>query len=100
MDLRNKPVDELELTVRTYHCLKNANIQTIGELLARTEWDLLRSKTFGRKSLNEIRKVLSDFGLRLRTRDDDDNADISTARQPGKPLRPASRVQMTKAEDQ
>ena len=76
MDLRNKPVDEVELSVRTYRCLKNAQIATLGELPARTESELLTSKHFGRKSLNEIKQVLSDFGLHLGMRDDDDDAGI------------------------
>ena len=65
MRLRDKSVDELELTLRCYNCLKNANIHTLGELVAKTEAELLKSKTFGRKSVNEIKEVLAGFGLRL-----------------------------------
>ena len=56
-------VEELELSVRSYNCLKNANIQTIGELVQKTEAEMLRTKNFGRKSLNEIKEILSGLGL-------------------------------------
>ncbi len=52
----NRSVEELELSVRSYNCLKNANIQTIGELIQKTEAEMLKTKNFGRKSLNEIRR--------------------------------------------
>jgi DNA-directed RNA polymerase subunit alpha len=61
----NRSVEELELSVRSYNCLKNANIQTIGELVQRTEAEMLRTKNFGRKSLNEIKEILSGMGLAL-----------------------------------
>ncbi|MBI1786401.1 MAG: DNA-directed RNA polymerase subunit alpha [Acidobacteria bacterium] len=61
----NRSVEELELSVRSYNCLKNANIQTIGELVQRTEAEMLRTKNFGRKSLNEIKEILSGMGLSL-----------------------------------
>ncbi len=61
----NRSVEELELSVRSYNCLKNANIQTIGELVQRTEAEMLRTKNFGRKSLNEIKEILSSMGLSL-----------------------------------
>jgi DNA-directed RNA polymerase subunit alpha len=51
------------LSVRSYNCLKNANIQTIGDLVQRTEAEMLRTKNFGRKSLNEIKEILSNLGL-------------------------------------
>jgi ribosomal protein L17 len=51
-------VEELELSVRSYNCLKNANIQTIGDLVQKTEAEMLRTKNFGRKSLNEIKEIL------------------------------------------
>src|SRR2546428_6439491 len=51
----NRSVEELELSVRSYNCLKNANIQTIGELVQKTEAEMLKTKNFGRKSLNEIK---------------------------------------------
>jgi len=53
----------LELSVRSYNCLKNANIQTIGDLVQKTESEMLRTKNFGRKSLNEIKELLSSLGL-------------------------------------
>jgi len=59
----NKSVEELELSVRSYNCLKNANVQTIGELVTRSEADMLKTKNFGRKSLNEIKELLADMGL-------------------------------------
>jgi DNA-directed RNA polymerase subunit alpha len=53
----------LELSVRSYNCLKNANIQSIGDLVQRSEAEMLRTKNFGRKSLNEIKEILSGLGL-------------------------------------
>src|SRR5690242_958245 len=61
----NRSVEELELSVRSYNCLKNANIQTIGELVQKTEAELLQTKNFGRKSLNEIKEILASMGLSL-----------------------------------
>jgi hypothetical protein len=90
MSLRDRSVDELELSVRSYNCLKNAHIRKLGELVAKTEADLLKSKNFGRKSLNEIKEVLADIGLHLGTRDDGDEAGIVPVRRPNKPLQPAS----------
>jgi DNA-directed RNA polymerase subunit alpha len=60
-----RSVDELELSVRSYNCLKNANIRTIGELVQKTENDMLKTKNFGRKSLNEIKEILETMGLSL-----------------------------------
>lgn len=60
-----RSVEDLELSVRAYNCLKNANIRTIGELVQRTEAEMLRTKNFGRKSLNEIKEILSSMGLQL-----------------------------------
>ena len=62
-----KSVDELELSVRSANCLKNANIQYIGELVQKTEQEILQTKNFGRKSLNEIKEVLEGMGLLLGT---------------------------------
>jgi DNA-directed RNA polymerase subunit alpha len=62
-----KSVDELELSVRSANCLKNANIQYIGELVQKTEQEILQTKNFGRKSLNEIKEVLEGMGLWLGT---------------------------------
>ena len=64
----DKSVDELELSVRSYNCLKNANIRTIRELVQKTEADMLRTKNFGRKSLNEIKEILTSMGLSLAMR--------------------------------
>jgi len=61
----DKSVDELELSVRSYNCLKNANIRTIRELVRKTEPEMLRTKNFGRKSLNEIKEILTIMGLGL-----------------------------------
>jgi DNA-directed RNA polymerase subunit alpha len=61
----SKSVDELELSVRSQNCLKNANIQYIVELVQKTEQEILQTKNFGRKSLNEIKEVLEGMGLRL-----------------------------------
>jgi DNA-directed RNA polymerase subunit alpha len=60
-----KKVDELELSVRSANCLKNDNIVYIGDLVQKTEAEMLRTPNFGRKSLNEIKEVLSSMGLRL-----------------------------------
>ncbi len=60
-----KNIDELELSVRAYNCLKNANIKTIADLVQKTEYELLRTKNFGRKSLNEIKSVIQSMGLHL-----------------------------------
>jgi DNA-directed RNA polymerase subunit alpha len=60
-----KSVDEMELSVRSYNCLKNANIRTIGELVQKTEVEMLKTKNFGRKSLNEIKEILATMGLSL-----------------------------------
>jgi DNA-directed RNA polymerase subunit alpha len=61
----SKSVEELELSVRSYNCLKNANIKTIGELVQKSESEMLKTKNFGRKSLNEIKEILSGMGLSL-----------------------------------
>jgi DNA-directed RNA polymerase subunit alpha len=66
-----KSVDEMELSVRSYNCLKNANIRTIGELVQKTESEMLKTKNFGRKSLNEIKEILGTMGLSLGMRLDD-----------------------------
>ena len=61
----DKSVEELELSVRSYNCLKNANIRTIRELVEKSEPEMLRTKNFGRKSLNEIKEILHTMGLSL-----------------------------------
>ena len=66
----DKSVEELELSVRSYNCLKNANIRTIRELVQKTEAEMLKTKNFGRKSLNEIKEILQTMGLGLGMRVD------------------------------
>lgn len=61
-------IDELELSVRSSNCLENADIKYIGELVQRTDAEMLRTKNFGRKSLNEIKEVLTEMGLGLNLR--------------------------------
>ncbi|MBW2559371.1 MAG: DNA-directed RNA polymerase subunit alpha [Deltaproteobacteria bacterium] len=78
-----KGVDDLELSVRSANCLKNAGIQYIGELVQKTEPEMLKTKNFGRKSLNEIKEMLAEMGLSLGSkvdfnppgRDHDDTAE-------------------------
>ena len=64
-----KTVDELELSVRSANCLKNADIKYIGEMVSRTDQEMLKTKNFGRKSLNEIKELLHamelDFGMNI-----------------------------------
>ena len=60
-----RSVDELELSVRSANCLKHANIKLIGDLVQKTESEILATKNFGRKSLNEIKELLGDMGLSL-----------------------------------
>jgi DNA-directed RNA polymerase subunit alpha len=64
-DNLNRRVDELELSVRSANCLANANIRYIGELVQKTEAEILKTKNFGRKSLNEIKEILAEMGLSL-----------------------------------
>ncbi len=71
-----RPVDELELTVRSANCLKAENIYYIGDLIQRTENELLKTPNLGRKSLNEIKEVLASRGLTLGMRS-------RTGRRPG-----------------
>lgn len=61
--LLTKSVDEMELTVRAYNCLKNANIRTINDLVEKTEAEMLKTKNFGRKSLNDLKDKLAEMGL-------------------------------------
>jgi DNA-directed RNA polymerase subunit alpha len=70
----DKSVEELELSVRSYNCLKNANIRTIRELVQKTEGEMLKTKNFGRKSLNEIKEILHSMGLNLGMRIDQPTA--------------------------
>jgi DNA-directed RNA polymerase subunit alpha len=78
-----KTVDELELSVRSYNCLKNADIKTIAELVQKSEPEMLKTKNFGRKSLNEIKEILSRMGLHLGMKIDLDNLDKESAVQSG-----------------
>ncbi|MBI3328819.1 MAG: DNA-directed RNA polymerase subunit alpha, partial [Nitrospinae bacterium] len=65
IDNLKRSVDELELSVRSYNCLKNASIRSIGELVQKTEAEMLKTRNFGRKSLNEIKEILEAMGLGL-----------------------------------
>ena len=77
----SKSVEELELSVRSYNCLKNANIQTIAELVQKTDSEMLKTRNFGRKSLNEIKEILEDMGLHLGIKlEEDDLKQITHAR--------------------
>ncbi len=82
----NRSVEELELSVRSYNCLKNANIQTIGELVQKTEAEMLKTKNFGRKSLNEIKEILAQMGLSLGMKIDEHGNAVPGAPQPPIPL--------------
>ena len=83
-----RSVDDLELSVRSANCLKNANIRYIGELVSKTEAEMLKTKNFGRKSLNEIKEILSNMGLQLGMKVDGwpPRAGIRTTRSNPKPL--------------
>ena len=63
-----RSVNELELSVRAANCLKNANIKSIGDLVQKSENEMLKTKNFGKKSLNEIKEVLAEMGLALGTK--------------------------------
>ena len=82
-EVLNRSVEELELSVRSYNCLKNANIQTIGELVQKSEAEMLRTKNFGRKSLNEIKEILANMGLSLGMRIDAHGRLVAPVQQPG-----------------
>src|SRR5439155_9897892 len=60
------PIEHLELSVRAYNCLRNADVKTLRELLQKSERELLMTRNFGRKSLNEIKEILGAMGLQLR----------------------------------
>lgn len=72
----DRSVEELELSVRSYNCLKNADIRTIRELVQKTEAEMLKTKNFGRKSLNEIKEILGAMGLHLGMRFDENGNPI------------------------
>jgi DNA-directed RNA polymerase subunit alpha len=82
----DRSVEELELSVRSYNCLKNANITTIRELVQKTEQEMLKTKNFGRKSLNEIKEILSAMGLSLGMKTDDKGNPLVPS--PQEPLQP------------
>jgi DNA-directed RNA polymerase subunit alpha len=81
-EILNRSVEELELSVRSYNCLKNANIQTIGDLVQKTEAEMLRTKNFGRKSLNEIKEILQNLGLSFGMKFDSQGRLVSPSGQP------------------
>ena len=66
-----RSVNELELSVRAANCLKNAGIETIAEMVQKTDSEMLKTKNFGRKSLNEIKEILAEMGLGLGMKVDD-----------------------------
>jgi DNA-directed RNA polymerase subunit alpha len=74
----DRSVEELELSVRSYNCLKNANITTIRELVQKSESEMLKTKNFGRKSLNEIKEILSAMGLGLGMKLDERGSPVRT----------------------
>ena len=84
-EVLNRSVEELELSVRSYNCLKNANIQSIGDLVQKTEAEMLRTKNFGRKSLNEIKEILSNLGLSFGMKFDSQGRLVSPSGQPVAP---------------
>jgi len=77
----DRSVDELELSVRSYNCLKNSDIKTIRDLVQKSEGEMLKTKNFGRKSLNEIKDILSSMGLSLGMKLDENGHIIKTAAQ-------------------
>jgi DNA-directed RNA polymerase subunit alpha len=77
------------LSVRSANCLKNANIRYIGELVSKTEAEMLKTKNFGRKSLNEIKEILSNMGLSLGMKVD---GWPPTGWDPNNPIKPAAPV--------
>jgi DNA-directed RNA polymerase subunit alpha len=86
----NRSVEELELSVRSYNCLKNANIQTIGELVQKTEAEMLKTKNFGRKSLNEIKEILTSMGLSLGMKIDEQGNAVPTPQSTSASIYPSS----------
>jgi DNA-directed RNA polymerase subunit alpha len=69
-EVLSRPVEELEVSLRAHNCLKNAHIRTVGELVQKTEAEMLHTKCFGRKSLDEIKEALANMGLTLGMRSD------------------------------
>ena len=78
----DRSVEELELSVRSYNCLKNASITTIRELVQKTEQEMLKTKNFGRKSLNEIKEILTAMGLSLGMKFDEKGNAVALAPEP------------------
>jgi DNA-directed RNA polymerase subunit alpha len=81
----DRSVEELELSVRSYNCLKNANITTIRELVQKSESEMLKTKNFGRKSLNEIKEILAAMGLGLGMKFDERGSPLTSAPEPSAP---------------
>jgi DNA-directed RNA polymerase subunit alpha len=81
-DILGRSVEEMELSVRSYNCLKNANIQTVRDLVQKTEAEMLRTKNFGRKSLNEIKEILGSMGLTFGMKIDSQGRLLSPTGQP------------------
>ena len=67
-EILNTSIEELDLSVRAYNCVRNGDIRTLRDLTNKTEIDLLRTKNFGRKGLNEIKEILAEKGLILKER--------------------------------
>jgi len=78
----DRSVEELELSVRSYNCLKNANITTIRELVQKSEQEMLKTKNFGRKSLNEIKEILAAMGLGLGMKFDEKGNPVMPSAEP------------------
>ena len=74
-DMLLKPISEFEFSVRTWNCMQSMGIKYVGELVSKSERDLLKRKNFGRKSLNEVKEVLSQYGLFLASDSSDENED-------------------------
>jgi len=89
-DVLDRSVEELELSVRSYNCLKNASITTIRELVTKSEQEMLKTKNFGRKSLNEIKEILSAMGLGLGMRFDEKGNPMAPA--PEAPHQPQEQI--------
>jgi DNA-directed RNA polymerase subunit alpha len=95
-EVLNRSVEELELSVRSYNCLKNANIQSIGDLVQKTEAEMLRTKNFGRKSLNEIKEILGGLGLSFGMKFDSQGRLLSPG---GQPVAPGTALEENEPED-
>jgi DNA-directed RNA polymerase subunit alpha len=95
-EVLNRSVEELELSVRSYNCLKNANIQSIGDLVQKTEAEMLRTKNFGRKSLNEIKEILGGLGLSFGMKFDSQGRLLSPG---GQPVAPGAAPEENESED-